>query len=341
MQASMRLVRVLQSQIAMTPRGSYRTAPGDPPAARRATTPSASATRSSELDQRLQPAERGRRRRRDRRRSGARAGQDAVRSPARLRRRGEGAQERQGRLRHRGAGDRDLHRDRAPRRAPSAMTQTAKLAASIRADEEKMLERDHARDPEAHRRRRARGHQGRAVLRHHQDGRRRRRARAGKAPKTAARTAPSAKRSARQARKVPGVAQAEGQIKGAVASEGDLAIAALRQAHRGGDRRRSSPSSRRSTSRRSTPTSASTRTARRSSSRITHAARRRAVAGLRRAHRRRASRRPVRGRRRPHQGGPHLRARPQERAGVLKPPSASSQRLIRGRATAGQPHGAS
>ncbi len=37
-------------------------------------------------------------------------------------------------------------------------------------------------------------------------------------------TLASAKRTARQARKVPGVAQVEGQIKGAVASEGDLAI---------------------------------------------------------------------------------------------------------------------
>jgi hypothetical protein len=35
----------------------------------------------------------------------------------------------------------------------------------------------------------------------------------------------AAKRTARKARKVPGVAQAEGQVKGAVASEGDLAIA--------------------------------------------------------------------------------------------------------------------
>ncbi len=34
----------------------------------------------------------------------------------------------------------------------------------------------------------------------------------------------SAKRTARKARKVPGVAQAEGQVKGALASEGDLAI---------------------------------------------------------------------------------------------------------------------
>jgi len=47
--------------------------------------------------------------------------------------------------------------------------------------------------------------------------------------KTAGRAARSgrsrAKRSARQARKVPGVARAEGQAKGAVAGEGDLAIA--------------------------------------------------------------------------------------------------------------------
>jgi hypothetical protein len=38
-------------------------------------------------------------------------------------------------------------------------------------------------------------------------------------------TTRAAKRTARQARKVPGVAQAEGQVKGAVASEDDLAIA--------------------------------------------------------------------------------------------------------------------
>ena len=49
---------------------------------------------------------------------------------------------------------------------------------------------------------------------------------AAKTTKTAARkTTTATKRTARQARKVPGVAQAEGQIKGAVASEGDLAIA--------------------------------------------------------------------------------------------------------------------
>jgi ferritin-like metal-binding protein YciE/Asp-tRNA(Asn)/Glu-tRNA(Gln) amidotransferase C subunit len=49
---------------------------------------------------------------------------------------------------------------------------------------------------------------------------------AGKATASAARTTSAAtKRSARRARKVPGVAQAEGQIKGAVAGEADLAIA--------------------------------------------------------------------------------------------------------------------
>ena len=45
------------------------------------------------------------------------------------------------------------------------------------------------------------------------------------AAKTARKTGAKAKRSTRQARKVPGVAQAEGQIEGAVASQSDLAIA--------------------------------------------------------------------------------------------------------------------
>jgi hypothetical protein len=48
----------------------------------------------------------------------------------------------------------------------------------------------------------------------------------GRTAKTASRkTTKSTKRTARRARKVPGVAQAEGQLKGVVASEGDLAIA--------------------------------------------------------------------------------------------------------------------
>jgi ferritin-like metal-binding protein YciE len=47
----------------------------------------------------------------------------------------------------------------------------------------------------------------------------------GTAKRTARRGAGQAKRRARQARKVPGVARAEGTVKGAVASESDLAIA--------------------------------------------------------------------------------------------------------------------
>ncbi len=46
----------------------------------------------------------------------------------------------------------------------------------------------------------------------------------GSVKDTAREAASGAKRKARKARKVPGVAQAEGQIKGALASEGDLAI---------------------------------------------------------------------------------------------------------------------
>ena len=46
----------------------------------------------------------------------------------------------------------------------------------------------------------------------------------GTAKRTARRSAGQAKRTSRQARKVPGVARAEGTVKGAVASESDLAI---------------------------------------------------------------------------------------------------------------------
>ena len=48
----------------------------------------------------------------------------------------------------------------------------------------------------------------------------------GTAKRTARRGTGQAKRTARQARKVPGVARAEGTVKGAVASESDLAISA-------------------------------------------------------------------------------------------------------------------
>jgi ferritin-like metal-binding protein YciE len=104
--------------------------------------------------------------------------------------------------------------------------ETAALAASIRADEEKMLERVLREIPKL----------TEAVVRAEVDGKPSydvtttgaadtARA-AGRATKDGARkTSATAKRSARQARKVPGVARAEGEVKGALASEGDLAIA--------------------------------------------------------------------------------------------------------------------
>ncbi len=104
--------------------------------------------------------------------------------------------------------------------------ETAKLAASIRADEEKMLQRivreipkltdavvgaDVNDDPSYD-----------ITTTGAADAVRE----AAATTKTAARkTTAAAKRTARQARKVPGVAQAEGQIKGALASQGDLALA--------------------------------------------------------------------------------------------------------------------
>jgi ferritin-like metal-binding protein YciE len=105
-------------------------------------------------------------------------------------------------------------------------TQTATLAESIRADEEKMLARVLREIPkltDAVVRAEIKGQPtydltktGAAdVVRE-----------AGEATKDAAtKTVKTAKRSARQARKVPGVARVEGEIKGAAASESDLAIA--------------------------------------------------------------------------------------------------------------------
>jgi ferritin-like metal-binding protein YciE len=104
--------------------------------------------------------------------------------------------------------------------------ETAKLAASIRSDEEKMLQRilreipkltdavvgaDVKHDPSYD-----------VTTTGAADAVRE----AAATTRTAARkTTAATKRTARQARKVPGVAQAEGQVKGAVASEGDLALA--------------------------------------------------------------------------------------------------------------------
>ncbi|MFL5899750.1 MAG: DUF892 family protein [Solirubrobacterales bacterium] len=93
--------------------------------------------------------------------------------------------------------------------------ETARLAASIRADEEKMLQRVLREVPkltDAVVRAEAKGDPSFDVTK------------TGAADAVRA-TGTRAKRTARQARKVPGVARAEGELKGAVASEGDLAIA--------------------------------------------------------------------------------------------------------------------
>jgi ferritin-like metal-binding protein YciE len=92
--------------------------------------------------------------------------------------------------------------------------ETARLAESIRADEERMLARLLREIPtltEAVVGADVRGEQTYSVT--------------GTGAADAVRDAGTrAKRTARQARKVPGVARAEGQVKGAVASEQDLAI---------------------------------------------------------------------------------------------------------------------
>ncbi len=104
--------------------------------------------------------------------------------------------------------------------------ETAKLAASILADEQKMLERVLREIPkltEAVVRADVKGKPSYDVT---STGAADAVREVGGAAKDGARkTADATKRKARQARKVPGVAQAEGQVKGAVASEGDLAIA--------------------------------------------------------------------------------------------------------------------
>src|SRR3954467_14763110 len=97
--------------------------------------------------------------------------------------------------------------------------ETAKLAASIRADEEKMLQRILRELPKLTDAVVGADVKGRGSYDVTTTG-------AGEATRRTARKATAAtKRTARQARKVPGAAQAEGEIKGAVASESDLPIA--------------------------------------------------------------------------------------------------------------------
>jgi ferritin-like metal-binding protein YciE len=93
--------------------------------------------------------------------------------------------------------------------------ETAELAASIRSDEEKMLERILREIPKL----------TDAVVRADLEGDPSFELSTTGAGEAVREAGTRAKRTARQARKVPGVAQVEGEIKGAVASEGDLAIA--------------------------------------------------------------------------------------------------------------------
>jgi ferritin-like metal-binding protein YciE len=97
--------------------------------------------------------------------------------------------------------------------------ETAKLAASIRADEEKMLQRILRELPKLTDAVVGADVKGRGSYDITTTGA----AEAGK--RTARKASAATKRTARQARKVPGVAQAEGELKGAVASESDLPIA--------------------------------------------------------------------------------------------------------------------
>jgi ferritin-like metal-binding protein YciE len=93
--------------------------------------------------------------------------------------------------------------------------ETTELAVSIRADEEQMLQRILREIPKLMD----------AVVRAEVNGDPSFESSTTGAADAVRTAGTRAKRTARQARKVPGVAQAEGEIKGAVASEGDLSIA--------------------------------------------------------------------------------------------------------------------
>ena len=217
------LVRQLQAQIAMTPRGSYRDG--------LETHLQETRRHAERLEDRLaragsgqQPATGRTGRPREPCRAGFGADQDPARSGSGKRWRGEGAQERQGLLRRRGAGDRHLHRA-GPARTHAGDAKTERLAKSMLGDEQRMLDRLLKEIPRL----------TDAVARAEFDGEGSYdvtetgaadtlREVGGTAKRTARQGAGQAKRTARQARKVPGVARAEGTVKGAVASESDLAI---------------------------------------------------------------------------------------------------------------------
>jgi ferritin-like metal-binding protein YciE len=218
------LVRVLQSQIAMTPRGAYRTA------------------LEQHLRQTRQHAERVAARRRELGQGGnplsaavgvveSVVGQALAlgKTPFDLLR-GSGGEEKVLKNAKDACASEALEiaTYTAIERLAAAVgdDETASLAASIRADEEKMLERVLREIPklvDAVVRADVKGNPSYDVTKTGAADTVRDAGRA--ADKKARATGTSAKRTARQARKVPGVARAEGELKGAVASAGDLAIA--------------------------------------------------------------------------------------------------------------------
>ena len=207
------LVRVLQSQIAMTPRGAYRTA------------------LETHLDQTRDHADRIGRRRRELGAGGnpLTAAVGAVESvvgqalalgktPFDLLRGSGGEEKVLKNAKDASASEAlEIATYTAIERLARAVgdDQTAELAASIRADEEKMLERVLREIPKL----------TDAVVRAEVKGDPSFEVSTTGAADAVREAGTRAKRTARQARKVPGVAQAEGEIKGAVASESDLAIA--------------------------------------------------------------------------------------------------------------------
>jgi len=207
------LVRVLQSQIAMTPRGAYRTA------------------LEQHLRQTQEHAERVAGRRREIGQGGnpLTAAVGAVESvvgqalalgktPFDLLR-GSGGEEKVLKNAKDAAASEALEiaTYTAIERLARAVgdDETAQLAASIRADEEKMLERVLREIPKL----------TDAVVRAEVKGDPTFEVSTTGAADAVRQAGTRAKRTARQARKVPGAARVEGELKGAVASEGDLAIA--------------------------------------------------------------------------------------------------------------------
>jgi ferritin-like metal-binding protein YciE len=103
---------------------------------------------------------------------------------------------------------------------------TAKLAASIRADEERMLDRIMRELPKLADAVVSADVKGNGTYDIGRTGAAQSTRKAGRTTRaTAARGTAKAKRGARQTRKVPGAARAEGQVKGALAGEQDLPIA--------------------------------------------------------------------------------------------------------------------